>query len=136
MNERAFLRRCLSEPIEPDDLHARLMARIQRWMLRRLWIKTSLTLTATVGIVGYIFVSRAAIRLELEGSSFLQLVRLAISDPDIIFSNTREAGWSLMESIPFQSVVFTLVVALFCTSLLKHVLHLREARQEQRLHFT
>lgn len=136
MTERAFLKECLSEPTEPDDLQARIMARIQRSIVRRVWTEIVLSLTATVGLLSYLFFSRSTLWLEIEESSFLQLVRLAISDPDIVFSNAQEAGWSLIESIPLESVLFSLIFVLFASCCLGFFLRLREIRHHHSFRLT
>ncbi len=136
MTERAFLKECLSEPTEPDDLQARIMARIQRSIVRRVWTEIALSLTATVGLLGYVFFSRSTMWLEIEESSFIQLSRLAISDPDIVFSNAREASWSLIESIPLESVLFSLIFILFASCSLGFFLRLREIRRPHSFRLT
>jgi hypothetical protein len=136
MNERAFLKECLSQPAAPSNLEARIMAHIERSLIRRIWLEISLALSATFAVSVYLLFSWSNVWLEIQESSFLQMTRLAVSDPDILFSHVQEAAWSLAESIPFESVLLGLFLVLCVTCSIGLSLRLRQVRQQPSFRLT
>jgi drug/metabolite transporter (DMT)-like permease len=126
MNEQAFFKECLSVPHPPIELQAKILLAIQRSTMRRIWVEFLSALTASFGLVGYLALSRAHLQEELQTSSFFSFVRLAISDPDIVFANFTESFFGIVESIPFEAVLLCLVLGLFLTCTVGFFLRLRE----------
>ncbi len=136
MTERQFLQAQFATPAAPATLQAQVMAAIQRSLVRRIWTEITLALTACVGILGYIAVSWTNVRLELQESSFFQLSRLVITDPDILASHLQEVGWSIAESVPFGAVALGLILVLCVTFSIGLSFRLREIRHDYSLRLT
>lgn len=136
MTERLFLKEHLLTPDAPDRLQALIIARIERATLRRVWTQMSLALVASLSILSYVFFSRTAVWLEIQESSILQLGRLFLSDPDILFSNVQDTFWTVVEAIPAQSVLLGLGVLLCITAVIGFSLRLREVRHSLSPHLT
>lgn len=136
MNERVFLKEQLAQPDPPPHLEAAIQARIEQAAMRRIWTEVGIAFTATSSLISYVFFSWSTIWLDLQESSFLQIIRFLISDPDIAFSNLQETGWSVLEAAPIQSILLGLgiILCLICT--LGFSLRLREVRHELSLNRT
>lgn len=136
MNERVFLKEQLALPDAPVHLEALIKARIERATMQRIWTEVGIAFTVTFALVSYILFSWSTVWLEIQESSFLQLVRLSISDPDILLSHFQETGWSFIEAIPVQSVLLVLGTALCLTVAIGLGLRAREVRQNLALRLT
>ncbi|MBP9762442.1 hypothetical protein KBD34_02385 [Patescibacteria group bacterium] len=128
MNEHAFLKERLSLPHPPAHLQNKILLTIERSAMRQIWIEFLAALTVSLSLIGYLTLSWSQLREELQTSSFFSFVRLAISDPDIVLVNFRESFFGIVESIPFEAVILSLVLGLFLTCTIGFFLRLREVR--------
>ncbi len=129
MHERVFLKERLATPEAPAHLQASIMRKIERSLIRQIWIEAIFAFLATISLSSYLSWSWRTIWLDLQASSFVPLTRLLVSDPDILFSNTREATWSLIETLPIQSLLLGLACVICVTCTIGIGLRLREVRQ-------
>lgn len=130
MTERAFLQTELRKPDAPTQLQAQIFAAIKRSLLRQIWIELSLTLITLAAFVGYLSLVWTSLQNELQESSLVPLLRLAWSDPDIIFSNLGSSLSGFIESIPVSELFLGLLFLLLITCAIGFALRLREARNE------
>lgn len=133
MTERQLLKAQFATPEAPSALQAKVIAAIQRSLVRRICAEITLALTACIGIFGYILVSWTNVRVELQESSFFQLSRLLMRDPDMIASHLQEVGWSIAESIPFGAVALGLILLLCVTFSISLTFRLREIQNSYSL---
>ncbi len=116
-------------PDAPAHLQANISAQIQRATIHRIRLEAGIASLATLALAGYVTFFWSDVWLEIQESSFFQLIRLGFSDPDIVFANFQETAWSLIETVPIQSLVLGLGLVLCLTFVIGFLLRLREVRQ-------
>lgn len=136
MTERAFLKELLTTPEAPPNLEGRIRSRIERAALRQIWAEVSLATLGAVSILGYAYAASAALRQEIQESSFLEFTQLFVSDPDIFISNIQESAWSFFETIPMHSILLGLGLTVCGVCLFGFLRRLREVRQQFSLSAT
>ncbi|HWR00020.1 MAG TPA: hypothetical protein VN397_04220 [Candidatus Methylomirabilis sp.] len=100
-------------PETPPSLYERVMHAIDRARTSRLRARFALAVSGFVVSIGAAVASWSAVWTELRESSFVDFVRLAASDPDIVFMNAKDLLLGLAETIPLGTVLLVLLVA-FC----------------------
>jgi hypothetical protein len=100
----------IMEPIAaPAKLLETILEKIHAARLRQLRARLTFAVFGVLSSVAFALSSRSSIWLELQQSSFIGFLRLAISDSDIAMANAKELGLGLLESIPLETVIVTLV---------------------------
>ncbi|MBU1907519.1 hypothetical protein KKF59_00095 [Patescibacteria group bacterium] len=106
-------------PLEPPpDLLQKVLARIHTVRMRRLYAQLSAAAAGTILSLSYIAFSWSAFASQIQESSFLAMLKLLWSDPDIVFSNLTNIVLGLLESIPLDSVILALIVCFFGIAIL------------------
>lgn len=114
----------------PAGLVEKVLGKIHAAQLRQLRVRLGLALAGVCASLFYIVANWSAIWFEFRHSSFVEYLRLLISDSDIALANAKEFALGLLESIPAASIVSATILA-FCTiSLIGLLLALRQERRE------
>lgn len=117
-------------PIEPPaNLLEKILHRIHALRLRSLRRRL---LGAAVGIVGsilYTVLNWPALQFELQQSSLFNLLRLFISDPDILFTNLKDLALGLLEIIPLETLLLGLISCFFIIAIAFNMTALRHERR-------
>ena len=98
----------LSEPQVPQGLLSRILQAIDNARIRRLRFGLVSLSGAALTSIGLIVWSRAALLTEVGTSSFGEFVRLALTDPDIVFQNLGSYLNGLLENLPLESLLLGL----------------------------
>jgi len=97
----------------PPTLCGAVLSRIRHAEIRGLYWRISFSFIGLIASIGMIALSWSALWSELVGSSFIDLLRLAFSDSDIVFANLGSSINGLLESFPVLPVLLSLIL-LFC----------------------
>lgn len=130
MTERVFLQAELRQPAAPPELQAKVITAIKRSLMRQIWIELGLSLVTLIAFMSYLSLIWASLQTELQESPLIPLMRLAWSDPDIIFANLGSSLNGVIESIPLSELLLSLLFLLLVTCTIGFFLRLREARNE------
>ena len=95
----------------PADLLDKVVGKIHAARLRQIRVRLALAASALFGSLAYASYQRTVIWTELGQSSFFQFVRLIWSDSDIALANAKDLALGLLETIPVESILLTLVSA-------------------------
>lgn len=113
MQEKTFLPVSRLQPLEaPVGLLGRVMNTVRSIQLRQLRIRFAIVLTGFIVSVTYIISSWSLLWEEFQTSSFFEFVRLAFSDPDIVFTNIKVFFTGLLEAMP-SDALFVIATSLF-----------------------
>jgi hypothetical protein len=106
----------LPEPKMPADLGNRIMARVERSRLRALYLRLALSSAGCVAGFAYLGAEWRALWSAASQLPIFGFLRLAFSDPDIMFANFQEYFLGLIESTPFGLIAlgFGLTFCLIC----------------------
>lgn len=108
----------LPEVETPPALLPRVLARVQEVRLRRLRVQLWGAISGFVVTVAFTIWNWSVFRAELGGSSsFWGLVRLLKTDPDVVMASAREFTLGLLESLPIESLVVSLLFLVLSVSL-------------------
>lgn len=125
-----FLPPGLPEDAAPKDLSDRVLDTLWHTRFRRIRGWMVFAFLALVAIIVYAITQWTLVWYEVAGSSFVEFLRLAVSDPDIIFANTKEYIFGLLEALPLGTLLIVFSSA-FCllglAVLLSALRHLRRA---------
>ena len=113
----------------PADLFDRVMAAIQRARLRQAGSRFAIALVGFLASIGYAILNWSTIAAEIQASPFFGFVRLAISDPDIVFANGKDFLFGLLEALPLGTVLLVLLGIFFFISTAVMTDALRHARR-------
>ncbi len=117
----------------PAGLFDRVMAAISVARLRQLRVRFAVLLTGLAASVAWTFANWQALGLEVRTSSFFETARLAMSDPDVVFSNLKDLALGLLESVPLWGILAVLLVAFFLVGAAAFGEAVRTARRDQHL---
>ncbi len=124
----------LAEPKLPTNLLQKILSALERAQLRQLRLRYSLMLSGFATSLGYVAWQWSTISQEISSSSFVEFVRLAISDPDIIASYGQDFFLGLLESLPTGTIlVISLVIFFLCGAIaIRHMT--RNLKRSSSLH--
>ena len=103
----------LPEPKMPADLGNQIMARVKHSRVRALYLRLALSSAGCIAGLAYLGVEWRSLWLAVNQLPALGFLRLAFSDPDIIFANSQDYFLGLIESTPFGLIALGLGV-IFC----------------------
>lgn len=122
-------------PVEtPPSLFERVMRAIERVRARRLYARCAFASSALTLSIGYVAVSWSAMLAELSESSFIEFMRLVYSDPDIVLGNVKDLALGVVETLPYVSIVLTLVIAFSLVGIVALADSLRHLRRTRMIH--
>lgn len=113
MNAQKPLLSRVSDPDCPSDLTKRVLAAVHLSRIREIWRRFFSFLIGLIASIAVVVVNWPLLREEWAASSFGAFLRLAISDPDIIFANAKDYSLGLLESLPAEAIAL-FVVCVFC----------------------
>lgn len=93
----------------PSDFAMRALVGLRRFRIRRLHRLLALILVGVAVGVVYAAVSWHELHEEVASSSFVPLVHLAISDPDVVSASGGDYILGVLENLPFAALITTLV---------------------------
>ena len=125
----------IPDPLPPTELLPRILTRVEELQLRRWYIRLAALLTVTGTMATYLVLRWTIISQELQASSFLQLLRVAFSDPDVVFANTTDFMLGLLESLPVAPVFFALLGVFLVLSLAQVFSRVQDQRRSQSFSF-
>ncbi|MFA6429166.1 MAG: hypothetical protein WCV84_01570 [Patescibacteria group bacterium] len=106
-------------PVKPPDaLYAQILSAVALARARRLRTRFFVALTGLVTTMGYAVFGGFAWRTEWQASSFMSMVRLSISDPDVLFGNGQEYVFAVLETIPMGAITLVCAALFLGASLL------------------
>lgn len=113
----------------PDGLSLRIVACIERLSVRRARVQFAFFIgTAGVSILALIPALQRAVETFFS-SAFVRYASLVVSDPDIVFAAVPSFAFSLAESIPLMTLIFSMgILLLFMASVRGALLRLSSAR--------
>jgi hypothetical protein len=117
------------EPAVPTGLLERVLLAIQQAQIRRIQQRIILAFAGIVASVGYALYYGNLLWNEWRASSFINLLRLAISDPDIVFGSSQEFMLGLIESLPAATIFFVLLAGFLLMGVSVLVIHLLQIRR-------
>lgn len=120
----------------PTTLFERTLAAIQRarelQARNRLWVAiVSCALSLTYAIFNW-----SAWIEELKASSFVELIRLTISDPDIMLSHLKDVFLGLLETLPLGSMLLGLSILFLIVAVIALAHSWQHLKQSPRLTLT
>lgn len=95
-----------------------IVTRDKRNIKIKLWIFTSLGFISFVGIMPVFKILLS----ELTQSGFYEYASLAFSDTELVLLSWRELTFSLIESLPIMSIIFTLTLLFTMFLSIKYVI--------------
>lgn len=106
----------LPEPEMPADLGNRIMARVERSRMRSLYARLALSATGCIAGLAYLGAEWRSLWLAARQLPVFGFMRLAFSDPDIMFANFQDYFLGLLESTPFGLIAlsFGIIFCLIC----------------------
>ncbi len=119
----------LPAPEIPDGLEDRILARVRRASMRGLYARLTLSVAGCAAGLAYAAVAGRTILAAIQQSAAVGLLRLAFTDPDIVFGNLQDSFLGLVENIPFGTialgagVVFSAICAVEFALALRHAKH-------------
>jgi hypothetical protein len=114
----------------PAGLLEKILGKIHAAQLRQLRVRLGLALTGVCASLFYIVANWSAIWFEFRQSSFVEYLRLLISDSDIALANAKEFVLGLLESIPAASIVSGSIFIFCAVSLIGLLLASRQERRQ------
>jgi len=114
----------------PAELLAKITGRIHATRLHQLYWRLAASAIALFGSLSYIVYSWSALKTELVQSAFFQMLRLALSDTDVLLGNLKDFGLALLETLPVTALLFGMVSL---TALLLVIAMGTALRHERRL---
>ncbi|MBP7134543.1 hypothetical protein KBA73_04985 [Patescibacteria group bacterium] len=105
----------LREP--PPELATQILTQVHRLRLRRLWARFAVVCSATVGMLTLLWVYSPALQSEISGSPLTALVRLILSDPDVLARSAQDVFFAFLEATPFVSLLAGLCLLFLSLSL-------------------
>lgn len=124
----------LPPTVTPSGLLEKVMGKIHAVRMKQLRVRLSIAVLGAVGTFYYAAYSWSAIWREIQQSSFIEFLRLATSDSDIALANAKELGLGLLESIPLETVIVTLVCAFALLVMAALVSSIRHERRFSFIH--
>lgn len=120
----------------PANLFGRIVQAIAMAELRKRRNRFFLTVTGFASILVYTAFNWSALLTEIMTSSFAEIVRLAISDPDIAAANAHQFLSGLVETLPLGSILLGLTASfslIAMAAMAKSFLHTRDGRAPHSL---
>lgn len=106
---RVPLLKLLPQPDAPQGLFERVLGAIRTAEIRDIRNRFVASLVGLLAIIGYAAASWSAIWTEIGSSSFVEMLKLAASDPDIVIGNMKELLLGLLETLPLGSITLALI---------------------------
>ena len=116
------------------DLFTKILQAIQRAQLRQLYVRTALVIAGLFTTIGYALSVWPALLEEVRGSSFFELIRLGVSDPDVMLVNIKDFIFGLLEALPSWTLLAVSLGLFFLIGIVTLVQALRHTRRST-LHF-
>jgi len=107
-----------SDPNLAEGIWQMIVRRDQKMTRLKLWTFTSIGLISLAGLVPALKV----LSNDLAQSGFSEYFSLIFSDSGLILSYWKELIFSLAESLPVMSMIFTLSLLFICFLSLKHLM--------------
>lgn len=120
----------------PPTILERTLAAIRRTRERQARNRVWLALVSCALSLMYAAFNWSAWIEELKASSFVELIRLTVSDPDIILSHLKDFSLSLLEALPLGSMLLGLVIIFLIVALVAFASSWQNLKQNPRLTLT
>jgi len=94
----------LPAPEIPVGLEDRILARVRREGLRGLYARLTFSAAGCAAGFAYLAFEGRNVLAAIRQSAASDILRLAFTDPDIVFGNLQDSFLGLIESFPFGAV--------------------------------
>lgn len=120
----------------PPTILERTLAAIRRARERQARNRVWLALVSCALSLMYAIFNWSAWIEELKTSSFIELIRLTISDPDIMLSHLKDVCLGLLEALPLGSILLGLVILFLVVATIALANSWQNLKQNPRLTLT
>ncbi len=115
--------------VEPQkELLDRILSRIYTARIRRIYFRLAFALSGMLAAVALAAIDRSLIGSELRESSLWTLLQLLVSDSDIMLVSLRDVAQGILEMLPLESMILSLLFGCSMLSVLAIFRTLRKAR--------
>ena len=118
----------------PPSLFVRVMRAIERARTRRLYVRFAFASSVLTLCVGFAIVYRSAIQVELTETSFVEFMRLIVSDPDIVLKNAKDLALGVIETLPYATILLALAIVVCLVGIVALADALRHIRRSRLTH--
>lgn len=94
----------------PPKLASQVIERINQTRLRALRLRAAFSLTSLLVVGGYMLTSWTQLIIDVRTSSFFEFLRLGISDPDLVIRSSQDFSLGLLESLPLEPMLISLLL--------------------------
>lgn len=106
-------------PLDPPPyLLGQILHTIESVRMRTLYTRVALVVLGFALVTTYIVNDWVNLWAELSTSSFVEFLRLAVSDPDVILTNIKDVLLGLLETLPVDVLLTLLVSSTLAVSLI------------------
>ncbi|MDP3793849.1 MAG: hypothetical protein Q8R07_03800 [Candidatus Uhrbacteria bacterium] len=124
-----FLLQHLPTTDTPPDLLAKILQKIQRARLHQLSIRMVFVAVGLFTTSGYAFSIWQTLLEEMHTSSFFELIRLGVSDPDVMLVNIKDFIFGLLEALPSWTLLAASLGLFFLIGMVTLAQALRSTRR-------
>lgn len=124
----------MPDPELPVGLFERVSGAIQRAQLRRLFGRVVLAVLGFAVSLSYAIFEWTSFWQEASSSSFVEFLRLAVSDPDVVMVHVQDFAIGLLETLPISTIFMVSISAFFCIGAVIAFDALRHARRNPHTH--
>ena len=115
----------------PPHLLGQILNTIESVRMRTLYTRVALVVLGFALVTTYAVNDWVNLLAELSTSSFVDFLRLAISDPDVILGNMKDVLLGLLEALPVDALLTLLVSSALAVSLISLVQIMRDLRRHR-----
>jgi hypothetical protein len=94
----------------PAGLLGRILSAIDAKRLRQVWMRFFLSAIGCLASLGYAAWNAASLWSQWQESSWFDMVRLWVTDSDVMFANAQEAFLGVLEVIPWDAILISLAI--------------------------
>lgn len=112
------LLRNLSPIDPPSHLLGQILEAVESARIRALYTRTIFVFSGLALTIGYTWTHLGDLLTEISTSSFVEFLRLSLSDPDIVLTNAKDVAIGLLESLPTDFLLMLLVSSTLAVGLI------------------